>query len=119
KAGVVGFCMGGALALYSATKNENIGACVVFYGGHPRVKPDLPNLHAPVLGLFGENDKSVTPDVARELERKVKDLGKPIDVVIYPGADHAFFNDTRPQVYNPEAAADSWCRTIDFLNEHL
>src|SRR5437868_7954318 len=106
KVGVVGFCMGGALSLYTATKNPNIGACVVFYGGHPNVKPDLPNLHAPVLGLFGERDRSVTPAVARELERKLKELGKQIEVVIYPSAEHAFFNDTRPEGYNAEAAAD-------------
>src|SRR5215211_3126443 len=106
KIGVVGFCMGGALALYTATKNQNIGACVVFYGGHPKVKPDLPNLNAPMLGLYAEKDRSVTPDSVRALERGVKALGKSIDVVIYPGADHAFFNDTRPEVYNAGAAAD-------------
>jgi carboxymethylenebutenolidase len=119
KVGVVGFCMGGALALYTATKNEDVGACVVFYGGHPKVKPDLPNLHAPVLGLYAEKDGFVTPESVRALEREVKALGKPIEVVIYPDADHAFFNDTRPEVYNPEAAADSWRRTIAFLREHL
>ncbi len=119
KVGVVGFCMGGALALYAATKNQQVGACVVFYGGHPKVKPDLPNLHAPVLGLYGEKDASVTPAVAHELERQVKALGKQIDVVIYPGAGHAFFNDMRPEVYNAEAAADSWRRTIAFLRENL
>jgi len=119
KVGVVGFCMGGALSLYTATKNPNIGACVVFYGGHPNVKPDLPNLHAPVLGLYAERDRSVTPAVAKELERKLKELGKQIEVVIYPGAEHAFFNDTRPEVYNAEAATDAWQRTIKFLRENL
>jgi carboxymethylenebutenolidase len=119
KIGVVGFCMGGALALYTATKNQNIGACVVFYGIHPKVKPDLPNLNAPVLGLFGETDRSVPPAVVHELERKVKDLGKQIDVKIYKGADHAFFNDTRPEVYDAEAAADAWQRTIALLRGHL
>jgi carboxymethylenebutenolidase len=119
KIGVVGFCMGGALALYTATKNSKIGACVVFYGGHPKVKPDLPNLHAPVLGLYGQNDRSVTPAVVRDLEQRLKTLGKQIEVKIYPGADHAFFNDTRPQVYNAEAAADAWQRTVDFLRKNL
>lgn len=117
--GVAGFCMGGALALYTATKNPNIGACVVFYGGHPKVKPDLPNLHAPVLGLYGEKDGSVTPALAHDLERQVKELGKQIEVKIYPGAQHAFFNDTRPEVYNAEASADAWQRTIAFLRRHL
>ncbi len=119
KVGVVGFCMGGALSLYTATKNDRVGACVVFYGGHPKVKPDLPNLHAPVLGLYGEKDKGVNPNVVHALERDVKALGKSIEVVIYPGADHAFFNDQRPQVYNAEAAADAWRRTIAFLRQHL
>jgi len=119
KIGVVGFCMGGALSLYTATKNPHIGASVVFYGGHPRVKPDLPNLRAPVLGLYGERDRSVTPDSVRQLENQLKDLGKPFEFVIYPGADHAFFNDTRPEVYNAGAAADAWRRTIEFLRQHL
>ena len=119
KVGVVGFCMGGALSLYTATKNSNIGACVVFYGGHPKVKPNLPNLHAPVLGLYAEKDGFVTPAIARELERQLKELGKQIEVKIYPGADHAFFNDTRPEVYNAEASADAWRRTVEFLRKHL
>ena len=119
KIGVVGFCMGGALSLYTATKNSNIGASVVFYGGHPKVKPDLPNLHAPVLGLYGEKDGSVTPALAHDLERQAKDLGKQIEVKIYPGAQHAFFNDTRPEVYDAEASADAWQRTIAFLRRHL
>jgi carboxymethylenebutenolidase len=119
KAGVVGFCMGGALALYTATKNPKVGACVVFYGGHPKVKPDLPNLHAPVLGLYAEKDGFVTPEIARDLERQLKDLGKQVEVKIYKGVDHAFFNDTRPAVYNAEAAADAWQRTVEFLRNHL
>lgn len=119
KAGVVGFCMGGALALYTATKNAKVGACVVFYGGHPKVKPDLPKLESPVLSISGDKDKSVTPDVVHKLEQQLKSLGKQVDVVIYPGADHAFFNDTRPTVYVPEAAADAWQRTIDFFRKHL
>ena len=119
KAGVVGFCMGGALALYTATKNANVGACVVFYGGHPNVKPDLPKLESPVLSISGDKDKSVTPDVVHKLEQQLKSLGKQVDVIIYPGADHAFFNDTRPTVYVPEAAADAWQRTIDFFRKHL
>ena len=119
KVGVVGFCMGGALALYTATKNAKVGACVVFYGGHPNVKPDLPKLESPVLSISGDKDKSVTPEVVHRLEQQMKSLGKQVDVIIYPGADHAFFNDTRPTVYVPEAAADAWQRTIDFFRKHL
>ena len=119
KAGVVGFCMGGALALYTATKNPKVGACVVFYGGHPKVKPDLPNLNAPVLGLYAGKDGFVTPESVRDLERQLKELGKQIDVNIYNDTDHAFFNDTRPEVYNAEASADAWQRTVEFLRKHL
>lgn len=119
KVGVVGFCMGGALALYAATKNPNVGACVVFYGGHPNVKPDLPNLQAPVLGIYAERDGFVTPAVVHNLERQLKDLGKQCEMHIYPGTDHAFFNDARPEVYNAEAATDAWKRTIDFFRKNL
>ena len=119
KVGTVGFCMGGALSLYAATKNDNVGACVVFYGGHPNVKPDLANLKSPVLGIYGERDRSVSPSVVHDLERKLKELGKSFEYHIYPDADHAFFNDTRPTVYNAEAAADAWTRTVEFLRSHL
>ena len=119
KVGIVGFCMGGALSLYAATKNPDIGACVVFYGGHPNVKPDLPNLQAPVLGLYGEKDGFVTPQLVRELEKKLKDLGKSTEIHVYPNADHAFFNDQRPEVYDEKAARDAWQRTIQFLASHL
>ncbi len=119
KVGTVGFCMGGALSLYAATKNPQVGACVVFYGGHPNVKPDLANLQAPMLGIYAERDGSVTPESVRELERQLKALGKSVEVNIYPGVDHAFFNDQRADVYNAKAAADAWRRTIEFFAKHL
>lgn len=117
--GTVGFCMGGALSLYAASKNEQVGACVVFYGGHPKVQPDLERLRAPVLGFYAERDDFATPALARELEAKLKSLGKPAEIHIYEDADHAFFNDDRPEVFNPTAAADAWQRTLRFLREQL
>ncbi len=119
KVGTVGFCMGGALSLYAATKNPQVGACVVFYGGHPNVKPELEKLEAPVLGLYAERDTFVTPEAARELERRLKELGKQVEIHIYKDADHAFFNDDRPEVYNREAAEDAWRRTVEFFRRHL
>jgi carboxymethylenebutenolidase len=119
KVGIIGFCMGGALSLYAATKNDKVGACVVFYGVHPNVKPDLPNLQSPVLGIFAERDKSVSPQVVHQLEERMAALGKSFEAHIYKGVDHAFFNDTRPEVYNAQAAADAWRRTIEFFNKHL
>jgi carboxymethylenebutenolidase len=117
--GTVGFCMGGALSLFAASKNPEVGACVVFYGGHPNVKPDLAALKAPVLGLYAEKDGFVPPEAVRALEKTLKDLGKRAEVHIYPDADHGFFNDERPQVYNAAAARDAWDRTIKFFNAEL
>lgn len=117
--GTVGFCMGGALSLFGASKNPQVGACVVFYGIHPKVKPDFENLRAPVLGIFAEKDGFVTPDVVRALEDTIRGRGKSIETHTYPGTDHAFFNDTRPEVYDADAAADAWRRTLAFLRAHL
>jgi carboxymethylenebutenolidase len=119
KVGSVGFCMGGALSLFAASRNPEVGACVVFYGGHPNVQPDLPHLQAPVLGLYGGKDTFVTPDSVHELERQLKALGKRAEMHIYPGAGHAFFNDERPEVYNEAAAKDAWRRTIEFFRREL
>lgn len=119
KVGTIGFCMGGALSLYAASKNSNVGACIVFYGIHPNVKPDLPNLQAPVLGAYAEKDEYVTPDVVNKLEAELKQLGKSVDFKIYAGTHHAFFNDTRPEVYDADAASDAWQRSVEFLRQHL
>ena len=119
KVGVIGFCMGGALSLYAASKNAQVGACVVFYGIHPNVKPDLASLQAPVLGIYAERDQAVPPESVRELERQLKEPGKSVEIHIYPDTDHAFFNDQRPDVYNPKAAEDAWRRVIQFFARHL
>jgi carboxymethylenebutenolidase len=119
RVGTVGFCMGGALSLYAASKNAQVGACVVFYGVHPKVEPDFDNLRAPVLGIFAEKDDFVPPEAVSALEEKMREHGKSIETHTYPGADHAFFNDTRPEVHDPDAAADAWRRTIEFLRANL
>src|SRR5262245_7460535 len=119
KVGTVGFCMGGALSLYAASKNSQVGACVVFYGIHPNVKPDLANLQAQVLGIYAERDAYVPPSAVHELEAQLKQHGKSVEMHIYPGMDHGFFNDTRPDVYNEAAANDAWRRTVTLCNERL
>ncbi len=116
--GSVGFCMGGQLSLYAACANPKIGACVDYYGVHPNVHPDIENLQAPVLGFFGEHDAHVSPEVARALEEKLKDAGKKVEIHLYD-ADHAFFNDTRKEVYKPEYAKDSWDRMLKFYRANL
>ena len=119
KVGIVGFCMGGALSLYAASKNPQVGACVVFYGIHPNVKPDLPNLRAPVLGIYAEKDQFNPPAAVRELESKLKELGKQAEMHIYPNTDHAFFNDQRTDVYDAQAARDAWQRVLQFFARNL
>jgi carboxymethylenebutenolidase len=117
--GAVGFCMGGQLALFAATLNRSVGACVNFYGIHPNVKPDYSKLSGPVLGLFAEKDGFVTPQVAREVDAAIKQAGKTSEIHIYPGVDHAFFNDERPDVYDRAAAADAWRRTLAHFRQSL
>jgi carboxymethylenebutenolidase len=118
KFGVVGFCMGGALAQYEATKNAKVGAAVSFYGGFKKVPTDWENLQAPLLLIYGEKDQGVPPEQGKQLAEKLKKMGKTVELVIYPGADHAFFNDTRPN-HKPDAAKDAWRRTIDWLRRSL
>lgn len=119
KLGVVGFCMGGQLALFAASKNPAIGACVDFYGIHPNVKPDYARIQAPVLGLFAEKDAFVSPEVVKKLESDLKGSGVATEFTIYPGCDHAFFNDTRKDVHDVAASADAWKRVQDFFGRHL
>lgn len=119
KVGTIGFCMGGALSLFAACKNPEVGACVVFYGGHPNIKPDLGSLGAPVLGIFGGKDTFVTPQVVGELDRRLTQLGKPHTFHTYPDATHAFFNEARPEVYDPAAAKDAWEKALAFFRRQL
>ena len=116
--GTVGFCMGGQLSLYAACANSQVGACVNYYGIHPDVQPDIGNLKAPVLGFFGEDDAKVSPEVVRELEERLNQAGKQVEFHIYPGADHAFFNDCRP-MYKEKEAKESWDRMIQFYRAKL
>jgi len=110
---------GGAIIAYAACANENVGACVNYYGIHPDVKPNLATLQAPVLGFFAEKDSSVPPVAARQLETDLKAAGKKVEIHIYEGADHAFFNNTRPEVFNAVYAQDSWTKMLTFFHAEL
>ena len=119
RVGTAGFCMGGQLSLYAACANPRVGACVDFYGIHPHVKPDLAALQAPVLGFFAAKDGIVPPQAARQLESDLRAAGKSVEITVFEGADHAFFNDTRPEVYHEAYARECWNRMVAFYNAHL
>jgi carboxymethylenebutenolidase len=127
--GVTGFCMGGQYALMAACTVRRLAACVSWYGmlryaETDEIKPSSPldlaaSLVCPYLGLFGQEDAIIPPADVEELRSILTRAGKTFDIKVYPGAGHAFFNDTRPDAYRPEAAADGWSRAIAFLRRHL
>ena len=119
KVAAVGFCMGGQLALFAATAHPDvIDAAVDFYGIHPKVNPDVSRLSGPVLAHFGRRDKSVPEAAANALVERIEAAGKTVEAHFYD-ADHAFFNDTRPEVYDPKSAQLAWQRTLEFLRNAL
>ncbi len=118
KVGVVGWCMGGALALSTAASSDRIGATVAFYG-RPLSEEDTARIQAPVLGLYGEADTGIPVTAVKEFEQALATHGVPHEIHIYPGARHAFFNDTRLQAYDPQAAADAWTRTLAWFRRYL
>jgi len=120
--GVVGFCMGGGLALVLATQRPDaVKAVVPAYGliPWPDARPDYSKLDAAVLGHAAGEDAFFAPDAARQLEAELRGLGKSVEFHHYPGADHAFFNEDRPEVYDRASAELLWDRTVAFFRQTL
>jgi carboxymethylenebutenolidase len=120
--GVTGFCMGGGLALVAATQRpDKVKACVPWYGliPWPDAQPDWDRLDAAVLGHYAEKDEFFPPSAARALGDDLRSRGKDVEIVVHPGVDHAFFNDTRPEVYDAEAASSAWRQSVGFLRTTL
>ena len=131
KIGITGFCMGGQYTLLAACESDGLSACAPFYGMvryapglDPARKPRAPldavaRIRCPVLGFYGEEDALIPLADVDGLRRRLAESGQPFEIRLYPGAGHAFMNDTRPSMYRPEAAADAWPRLVAFLRERL
>lgn len=120
--GTIGFCMGGALALLLGTlRPDTVKAVVPFYGviGWPAKDPDWSRMAAAVQGHYAENDDSAGPMAVEKLEKELGGRGVAVELFVYPGTEHAFFNDSRPEVYDAEASVLAWERTIPFLHSAL
>ena len=117
RVGSVGFCFGGAMTARLATVDPDLRAAVIFYGQNPPLD-EVPRIRASILGLYGGEDHGIT-DTVPEFEAAMKKAGQRFRYHVYPGAKHAFFNDTRPQVYHRESAEDAWKRVLGFYATDL
>ena len=122
KVGVTGFCMGGGLALMAAClRPDAIAAAAPFYGGmRPDTVIEWDNLAAVVEGHYAATDRgTAAPEAVEELEATLRAKGKNATFHVYPGTHHAFFNDTRPEVYDAAVAKTAWDRTLALFRANL
>jgi carboxymethylenebutenolidase len=125
RTGIVGFCMGGTVALVTAV-HRDVGAAVSFYGGgvgegrfgFRPLAEEAAELRAPWLGLYGDLDKGIPPADVERLRAAAAASGQPTEVVRYPDAGHGFHCDPRP-AYHPASAHDAWTRTLDWFDRYL
>lgn len=115
--GITGFCMGGTFALRAACEIEGISAAAPFYGDIPD-DGVLQELKAPTIFFSGKRDGWITPEKVAKLEDAAERFELPVHSIKYD-ADHAFFNDTRPEVYDRLAADDAWALAIGFFKDKL
>lgn len=113
--GSIGWCMGGGLALDVALQEPTLSAAVINYGHLATDPGSIQKINASLLGLFGGQDRGIPPDDVKKFEQTLKQMGKKIDVVIYPDAGHAFENPNNKTGYRADDAADAWKRTVNFL----
>jgi carboxymethylenebutenolidase len=115
KVGVVGFCMGGSIAMDLAHEDDRLAAVVTFYGS-----ADLEGrtLKAPLMAHFGGDDGSVPPEKRDAIARQIESSGVEGETFVYEGAGHAFFNDTR-EAHDPAASELAWDRTLEFFANHF
>jgi carboxymethylenebutenolidase len=117
KVGITGYCMGGTFALRAACELSELAAAAPFYGDIPEENV-LRQLKVPTLFIAGKRDAWINPAKVSQLTEAARKYSLPVEVVSYD-ADHAFFNNTRPEVYDAEAAADAWRRVLALFRKHL
>ncbi len=117
--GAIGWCMGGGYSLDVALDEPTLAADVINYGHLATDAEALRKINAPILGLFGGQDRGITPDDVHKFEAAMKHAGKKIDIKIYDDAGHAFENPNNKDGYRAADAADAWQRTVSFLAETL
>jgi carboxymethylenebutenolidase len=117
RVGITGYCMGGTFALRAACEMPLLRAAAPFYGDIPD-EETLARLTVPTLFIAGARDNWITPEKVEALKEAARKYDLPVEVVSYD-ADHAFFNDTRPEVYNREAAMDAWQRVLALFRERI
>ncbi|MBM2811383.1 MAG: dlhH [Chloroflexi bacterium] len=116
--GCVGFCWGGGAAVDAAVALPELAASVIYYGRNPQPINDVARIRCPVIGFYGGNDLRISQHVPALVDA-MRQHSKRFEPKIYEGAEHAFFNDTRPDSHHAEAARDSWERMIAFFEETL
>lgn len=118
KVGVTGFCMGGALCFAAAASVADFDAVVPFYGIPDAARYDWSRVRAPIQAHFAFNDRWAKADAARALKSRLDELGRQMELHVYD-AQHAFVNDTRPEVYDAASAKLAWERMVAFLHAAL
>ncbi len=115
--GTIGFCFGGGISVNIAC-NTRTAACIIFYGNNPSPIELVEKIQCPVMGLYGAEDMHINANLDK-LTAAMAKYRKDFEMRIYPGAAHAFFNNTNRQVYNSAAAKDSWKRVKGFFKRTL
>jgi len=119
RVGSIGWCMGGGYSLDLALADPRLAATVINYG-HLATSPDsLKKIHATILGIFGGQDRGIPVSDVHNFEQQMKQLGKPIEVVIFPDAGHGFENPDNKTSYRADDAAQAWAKTVAFLERTL